>query len=177
MFKELFYKYQKLEKEINNLKESYTNIKNEKIKLHQENLNLKNELEIFKNRYENDISLLKMQSMNINNNINMNEPFDFNNFNPLNTFNQMNNFISQLNLDEDLNIIFDDKSSGVKCNVVCKTNDLISSIIDLYKIKKGNNDEGNHKYLYDGKEVHMNLTVGQSGLNNGSIITDITLHS
>ena len=43
LFKELFHIYQKLEKEMYGLKESYINIKNENIQLKQENLNLKNE--------------------------------------------------------------------------------------------------------------------------------------
>ena len=117
------------------------------------------------------------QNQLMNNNMNEPERFEFNNINPLNSINQMNNLISQLNFEEELNVIFEDKNKGQKYIIHCQINDLISTIINKYKIKKGNNDNNNHKYIYNGKELKMNLTAGQSGLCNGSIITDILLNS
>ena len=178
LFKELYNKYNNLKKEINEMKESFSNLKKENLKLKQENENLKNNNELLRNKHENDISELQMKIMYlmnqiqiINNNMAYN-PLDFN-MNQLNMEDQIGSIYMnpQENIIRNLNIIFEEQLTGKHFNIRSQTNDLISTIINKYKQKKGDNfNEGHYKYIYNGKELKKNLTAEESGLMDGSSI-------
>ena len=175
--KNLFNKYIKLEKEMNEIKTINLYIKNENSMLKNENQNLRNDFESLKNQYNNDISNLKFQMMNLmnimNNNINYN-----NNYNSLNTnFNNLNiNEFNNNNEPAPINIIFKERETGTSINILCNNNDLISTIINKFKLKKGINfKEKKYKFIHNGKELKKHLTVKQQGLGelDPVIVTEI----
>ena len=71
LIKDLFNKYMNVEKEISELKNENKTLKEENNKLKQDNNNLKMEIEIIKNKQNNDIGRLQIQYMNSINSMNM----------------------------------------------------------------------------------------------------------
>ena len=94
LIKELFNKYTKIEKDLNEMKFNNNILKEENNKLNQDNMNLKMELEFIKNNAINSINELKMQLTNSNNMINQIQQ-QLNQYS--NIFNQINQIQSQIN--------------------------------------------------------------------------------
>ena len=94
LIKELFNKYTKIEKDLNEMKFNNNILKEENNKLNQDNMNLKMELEFVKNNAINSINELKMQLTNSNNMINQIQQ-QLNQYS--NIFNQINQIQSQIN--------------------------------------------------------------------------------
>ena len=140
LIKELFNKYTKIEKDLNEMKFNNNILKEENNKLNQDNMNLKLELEFVKNNAINSINELKMQLTNSNNMINQIQQ-QLNQYS--NIFNQINQIQSQIN------------------SVSFKLNSQLS--LDNFKSNKSNNNiklifRYNRKYIEEiQKEISPNV--------------------
>ena len=185
-FRELFERNTNHEKEINELKNNYNIIKEENNKIKQDNINLKKEVELLKNKHNDDIGDLQMQILNMSNqyqqeinqlknknneisqqllNLNTIAQQTYNIMNNLNNFNLMNqNMINSNKIC--VTFAFDD---GRKFYINCKSNDLASRIINKLKIKE-NLVNQNMRFLFNAQIIYENMTAYRLGLKNNSTI-------
>ena len=54
--------------------------------------------------------------------------------------------------------------------VLCNINDKVSYIIKKYRMKLGRNEEYHEKFIYNAKKIKEDLTLGEIGLMNNSMI-------
>ena len=165
LIKELFNNYIKLENNIN-----YINNDNKLLK--EENNNLKNEIYNLKQNYNNDINELKMQIMNYNNMINQIQQ-QLNQFN--NIYQEINNIKNQINNNSEkarmINVIFRKSGDSNKEAFIIKCNpeDNIRKLIRQYR-KKSHDYSFKRKFIFDAKNLKINLTISEAGLKNNSNI-------
>ena len=54
--------------------------------------------------------------------------------------------------------------------IQCTLNDKVSSLIQSYRNKTGDNDEEFEKFIFNAKRLNETLTVAEAGLTNNSVI-------
>ena len=59
---------------------------------------------------------------------------------------------------------------GRTITVLCNINDKVSYIIKKYRMKLGRNEEYHEKFIYNAKKIKEDLTLGEIGLMNNSMI-------
>ena len=70
------------------------------------------------------------------------------------------------------NLIFEKKSGGPTINLTISPQKTVTEAVNAYKLKSM--EEGQMKFIYNGKELPYSLKICQSGLNNGSKILVIS---
>ena len=74
-----------------------------------------------------------------------------------------------------LNIIFENIGSG-KVNMQVSPNDSVGTVVNNYK-KRSNMQENDIKFIYNGSQLNYSLSVADSGLMDGSIVTVLSLRN
>ena len=70
------------------------------------------------------------------------------------------------------NLVFEKKSGGPTINLTISPEKTVTEAINAYKIKSM--QDGEMKFIFNGKELPYSLKICQSGLNNGSKILVIS---
>ena len=70
------------------------------------------------------------------------------------------------------NLIFEKKSGGATINLTISPEKTVAEAVSAYKIKSM--QDGQMKFIFNGKELPYSLKICQSGLNNGSKILVIS---
>ena len=70
------------------------------------------------------------------------------------------------------NLIFEKKSGGPTINLTISPEKIVAEAISAYKLKSM--EEGEMRFIFNGKELPSSLKICQSGLNNGSKILVIS---
>ena len=70
------------------------------------------------------------------------------------------------------NLVFEKKSGGPTVNLTISPEKTVTEAINAYKLKSM--EEGQMKFIFNGKELPYSLKICQSGLNNGSKILVIS---
>ena len=70
------------------------------------------------------------------------------------------------------NLIFEKKSGGATINLTISPEKTVAEAVSAYKIKSM--EDGQMKFIFNGKELPYSLKICQSGLNNGSKILVIS---
>ena len=70
------------------------------------------------------------------------------------------------------NLVFEKKSGGPTINLTISPEKTVTEAINAYKLKSM--EEGQMKFIFNGKELPYSLKICQSGLNNGSKILVIS---
>ena len=70
------------------------------------------------------------------------------------------------------NLIFEKKSGGPTINLTISPEKTVAEAVSAYKIKSM--QDGEMKFIFNGKELPYSLKICQSGLNNGSKILVIS---
>ena len=90
--------------------------------------------------------------------------------------NQMmiNNPIGNMSVDDNQgwNLVFEKKSGGATINLTISPEKTVTEAINAYKLKSM--EDGQMKFIFNGKELPYSLKICQSGLNNGSKILVIS---
>ena len=90
----------------------------------------------------------------------------------------MNNQMTGMNIDSQdpnaWNIIFEKKNGAQNVTIKAKSDDLVKSIINKYKIKENINNDEEIKFIFNGKSLNFDLSLSQAGLQNLSRITVLT---
>ena len=79
----------------------------------------------------------------------------------------MNNVESNYN--DRLNILFENQSTLEKINLFISSEKTVQEAINLYRIKSM--DSKYKLFLYNGKKLDTKLTISESGIQNGSVIS------
>ena len=72
------------------------------------------------------------------------------------------------------NLFFEDKWNKKTTYIFISPEKNVSEAINLYKIKSGTMDDKTAKFIYNGKNLILDIKISQSGLQNNSIITTIS---
>ena len=119
-------------------------------------------------------------NMNFNQNMNMNT-MDMNNMMGMNNMVGMNNMMGMNNMkniqigdNEGWNLIFEHKKGKQRIPVIISPDKKVREAINTYKIKSGIEDKDNPKFIFNGKNLCLDLTISQSGLTNNCVITVVT---
>ena len=70
------------------------------------------------------------------------------------------------------NLVFEKKSGGPTINLTISPEKTVTEAVNAYKLKSM--EEGQMKFIFNGKELPYSLKICQSGLNNGSKILVIS---
>ena len=93
--------------------------------------------------------------------------------------NMGNNSMTGLNIDSQdpnaWNIIFEKKNGAQTMTIKATPDEKVQSLINKYKIKAGIKDNEEIKFIFNGKSLNFGLTLSQSGLQNASKITVLTV--
>ena len=72
------------------------------------------------------------------------------------------------------NLFFEDKWNKKTTYIFISPEKNVSEAINLYKIKSGTMDDKTAKFIYNGKNLILDIKISQSGLQNNSTITTIS---
>ena len=185
LIKELFNKYIKMEKDINEVKFNNKMLKDENNKLNKDNTDLKIEIESMKNYSNNSINGLQIQINNIVNMINQIKQQLSQFYNIVQQINQ--NQISSLNLNNQLSLNnFNENNNDINTNVIfrgngynwlnpfivlCKPNDSINELIKKFR-EKIDYYKKDIKFIFNAKIICRNFsdTIENYGITNNSNI-------
>ena len=108
----------------------------------------------------------------------MMNPMNQNMMNPMNqnTMNPMNqNMMNPMFQDQAITIIFrkGDEENKSSYSILCALSEKVSDIIQKYKNISLDNDISN-TFIFNGKELNLNITVAEAGLTNQANISVIT---
>ena len=105
-----------------------------------------------------------------NNNIMFN-----NNFNPMMNYNYMMMNMMMFNTISNINLFFlkSNDQNSFPIRILCNTNEKIFNIIMKYREISG--DFGQNKFIYNGKELDLNLSVRESGIFNNANIFVVSI--
>ena len=135
---------------------------------------------------------MNMNPMMMNNNMNMN-PMMFQmmmnnnmNMNPMMMQMMMNNMgmanngmMGNGNMDSNdpngWNLIFEKKNGGQTINIRISPDSKVITAINTYKLKANIANDNDAKFIFNGKQLNVELTLAESGLMNGSKITVISI--
>ena len=70
------------------------------------------------------------------------------------------------------NLVFEKKSGGGTINLLISPEKTVQEAVNAYKLKSM--EEGQMKFIFNGKELPYSLKICQSGLNNGAKILVIS---
>ena len=138
------------------------------------NNNLKNNNMMINNMMNNNMMSNNIMNNNMMNNNMMNNNLMKNNLMNDNMINNMNNSMDMNPIPDKLNyitVIFRKEDNPIA--IQCKFEDKISHIIDKYR-EKANDYNNKVNFIFNAKNLNKNLTVVESGLNNGANIFVIT---
>ena len=191
LIKELFNKYIKVEKDLNEIKFNNRILKEENIKLNQDNMNLKVELEFIKNNAINSIKELYLKLNNQNNMINQIQQ-QLNQFTKIsNQINQIQNQIHLLSLKlnnqlslKSINNIKSDNNISLKfqykreeippvIKLECKPFENMKEIIERFREKINSDfDLKDFKFVFNGKDINQNSfdNIQSLGISNNATI-------
>jgi len=188
LFKDLYQKQMNLSKELNFLKE-------DNFKLRQENMNIKNEFMLLKNNFINEMDQIKNKISDLINKITFINQKNFSieqlikkgqqniiNYNQ-DQFKKMQQEMKFQNQRiEELDYLLRGKSisvlfknpMGYTFPVNCYQKDLCSEMIKKYKNKdKDFCNDNTLSFLFNGKNLELNLSLSEYGITNGSQIVVI----
>jgi len=183
LIKELFNKYIRMEKDINEVKFNNKMLKDENNKLNKDNTDLKMEIESMKNYCNNSINGLQIQINNIVNMIdqikqqlsqyyNIVQQINQNQISFLNLNNQLSlNNINENNNNINMNVIF--RRSGynwfntIPFMVLCKPSDNINELIKKFREKIGYYGK-DIQFVFNAKVICRNIsdTIENYGIKN-----------
>ena len=145
-------------------------IKEYRKKLEQKKLTKKNEKKILFHDNINQNNITGNQNMMNNNNIMFN-----NNFNPMMNYNYMMMNMMMFNTISNINLFFlkSNDQNSFPIRILCNTNEKIFNIIMKYREISG--DFGQNKFIYNGKELDLNLSVRESGIFNNANIFVVSI--
>ena len=123
-----------------------------------------------------DPNMMNMNPMMMN--MNMNPMMMNMNMNPMMMNMNMNN-IGNANIgdNEGWNLIFEQKKEKKNIIVTISPDKTVKEAISIFKIKSGQPNEATFKFIFNGKQLAMDLKVSESGLANNSVITVISLQN
>ncbi len=75
------------------------------------------------------------------------------------------------------NLIFEEKNGSKRINITISPDKTVAAAINMYKIKTNQVDNNQMKFIYNGKQLATALSISQSGLINGSVITVVSLRN
>ena len=75
------------------------------------------------------------------------------------------------------NLIFEEKKEKKKTTIIISPDKKVSEAINLYKIKSGTMDDTTAKFIFNGKQLFYELKISQSGLQNNSTISVVSIKS
>ena len=75
------------------------------------------------------------------------------------------------------NLIFEEKREKKKTTIIISPDKKVSEAINLYKIKSNTMDDKTAKFIFNGKQLFYDLTISQSGLQNNSTISVVSIKS
>ena len=103
-----------------------------------------------------------MNPMGMNNNFNMNMDMNMN----------MN-----IGDNQGWNLLFEEKNGESSITVTISPDKTVREAINLYKIKANKDANAQMKYIFNGKQLAYDLTLSQSGLQNNSKITVVSIQN
>ena len=75
------------------------------------------------------------------------------------------------------NLFFEDKWNKKTTYIFISPEKNVSEAINLYKIKSGTMDDTTAKFIFNGKQLFYELKISQSGLQNNSTISVVSIKS
>ena len=69
------------------------------------------------------------------------------------------------------------KKKKKKTTIIISPDKKVSEAINLYKIKSNTMDDKTAKFIFNGKQLFYDLTISQSGLQNNSTISVVSIKS
>ena len=95
-----------------------------------------------------------------------------------NNMNMMNmNMNMNIGDNEGWNILFEEKNGDRTINVTISPDKTVREAINLYKIKANQDANTEMKFIFNGKQLAYDLSLSQSGLQNNSKITVVSLQN
>ena len=73
------------------------------------------------------------------------------------------------------NLIFEKKNGGQTINIRISSDSKVITAINTYKLKANMTSDDDAKFIFNGKQLNVELTLAESGLINGSKITVISI--
>ena len=91
----------------------------------------------------------------------------------------MNNAGGYVNIGDEggWNLIFEEKNGSKRINITISPDKTVQAAINMYKIKTNQVGNDQMKFIFNGKQLATSLTLSQSGLQNSSVITVVSLRN
>ena len=95
-----------------------------------------------------------------------------------NNMNMMNmNMNMNIGDNEGWNLLFEEKNGNRTINITISPDKTVREAINLYKIKANQDANTEMKFIFNGKQLANDLSLSQSGLQNNSKITVVSLQN
>ena len=109
--------------------------------------------------------------------MNMMNPMMMNGMMPMGEMNNNMNMNMNIGDNQGWNLLFEEKNGERTINVTISPDKTVREAINIYKIKANQDSEAQIKFIFNGKQLAYDLTLSQSGLQNNSKITVVSLQN